>query len=97
MTHDEIKTMLACKDIDWLESRWSALDEAIKKIQTQITEVESAFDEPTWRDEDENPIDTMVCHQVLDVWSVLENDKDLTVCWETLRELINEVLEESGQ
>ena len=44
MTRDKLIHIISSKDDDWLESRWSVLNEAIIKIEPVLAEVEAAFD-----------------------------------------------------
>lgn len=89
MTHEEIKVFLKTKDMDWLESRWSALHESIRVIQVSSAEIDSAFDYPLEQDE-KSPVDTIVRSQNTDIWSILSSDGEGELCWETLKDLIDE-------
>jgi len=91
MTHNEIKQAIATKSDEWLESRWSVLNEAIKVIEPHLAEVEAAFDydygmtRPT-----PESLEQIVCDQVLELCNVITtHDTENTMSWGELLELID--------
>ncbi len=91
MTKAQIKTDIQMRDDDWLESRWSVLNEAITKIEPHLAEVEAAFDydygvtRPT-----PESLEQSVCDQVLALCNVVTtHDTEGTVSWGELLELID--------
>jgi len=94
MTRDEIKQAISTKDDDWLESRWSVLDEAIKAIEPHLAEVEAAFDHDYSSKNDSDTLEKSVCDQVLELCNVVTtHDTEGIMSWGELLELINSEIE----
>jgi len=94
MTRDEIIRVVQSKDDDWLESRWSVLDEAIKAIEPHLAGVEAAFDHDYTTAPDSPSLEKSVCDQVLGICNVVTtHDSEGTVSWGELLELINTEIE----
>ena len=95
MTRDEIIHVIQSKDDDWLESRWSVLDEAIKAIEPHLAEVEAAFDyDYTASIDAPESLEEHVSSQVLELCNVVTtNDTEGEMSWGELLELINTEIE----
>ena len=90
MTRDEIIQAIKSKHDDWLESRWSVLDEVIKVIEPHLATVEAAFDYDYTKPSSEDSMEKSVCDQVLGLCSIVTtHDTEGTVSWGELRELID--------
>lgn len=93
MTREEVQTNLNTRDLDWLESRWSVLNEAVKKIEPHLAEIETAFHYDYTVDMD-NPLEEQVCGQVLEMCNIVTtHDTENTMSWGELLELINNEIE----
>ncbi len=96
MTRDETIHVIQSKDDDWLESRWSVLDGAIKAIEPHLAEVEAAFDYDYTDSGDttEASLEKSVCDQVLGLCNVVTtHDTEGEMSWGELLELINTEIE----
>ena len=92
MTRDEIIHVISSKDDDWLESRWSVLNEAIIKIEPLLAEVEAAFDYDYTDSGDttEASLEKAVCDQVLALCNIVTiHDTEGTMSWGELLEIID--------
>ena len=90
MTRNEIIHVIQSKDDDWLESRWSVLDEAIKAIEPHLAAVEAAFDYDYTKPSSEDSMEKSICDQVLGLCSIVTtHDTEGTVSWGELLELID--------
>ncbi len=95
MTRDEIIHVIQSKDDDWLESRWSVLDGAIKAIEPHLAEVEAAFDHDyTLQPDTPDTLEKSVSDQVLELCNVVTiHDTEGEMSWGELLELINTEIE----
>jgi len=91
MTRDEIKQAISIKADEWLESRWSVLDEAIKAIEPHMAEVEAAFDHDYGMAPDTpDTLEKAVSDQVLEICNIVTtHDTENTMSWGELLELID--------
>lgn len=90
MTGEEVQANLNTRDLEWLESRWSVLNEAIKKIKPHLAEVEAAFDFDYTTEEPGDILEKSVCDQVIELCNVITtHDTENTMSWSDLLELID--------
>jgi len=90
MTRDEIQDDVKTRDLDWLESRWSVLNEAIEAIEPHLAEVEAAFDYDYTALDTSESLEQSVCDQVLKLCNVVTtHDTEVTMSWGELLELID--------
>lgn len=91
MTRDEIKQAIGTKSDEWLESRWSVLNEAIKAIEPHMAEVETAFDHDYGMASDTtDTLEKIVSDQVCEICNVVTtHDTEGTMSWGELLELID--------
>ena len=90
MTRDEIKQAINTRSDEWLESRWSVLNEAIEAIEPHLVEVEVAFDYDYTALDTSESLEQSVCDQVLKLCNVITtHDTENTVSWGELLELID--------
>ncbi len=94
MTRDEIKQVITTKNDEWLESRWSILNDAIKKIEPELTEIEAAFDHDYTVNSQDDPLEQHVTDQVLAICSMVTlSDTEMTVSWTEIQDMINKEIE----
>ena len=91
MTRDEIKQAIATKSDEWLESRWSVLNEASKVIEPHMAEVEAAFDHDYGMAPDiPDTLEKTVSDQVCEICNVVTtHDTEGTMSWGELLEFID--------
>jgi len=106
MTRDEVKADLKKRDLEWLESRWSVLTEAINAFEKHLDEIESAF-EYDYLDqsaETTHPLEHFVSQDKGEIWTKIINSTRPeidggAICWKELVVLIDdriELLEETS-
>jgi len=94
MTREEVQTNLNTRDLEWLESRWSVLHEAIKAIEPHLAEVEAAFDHDYTVNSKDDDLEKYVCDQCLELWAqVTSTDTEGTVSWTEIMDMLNDEIE----